>query len=396
MPTAILDSCRQRASTLVTQLRTDRYRYEVGLTSELNRRNLLREQSDLFTINSLAELRHAYDGINGAFQTEKAAAKRLINFAQWGAITLAEDTLTSDMSREPPEEIKDRIFKLRDDIARQLGFSTFLELKSDEYGVDHHALEVHSREFLERTEMMRSTDVGILRPIDRMVDLGHTYQTLFAGLGFNTAQQTNVEIDLEPASRKRRRVFCAALKVPDEIKLVLNPQEDWSDVELLLGVAGRVQQFAWTSRNLPPELRLYGDRSIEYGWAFVFSSLFSTREWLEETYGFAENSAITRVAAVNELTNARQDAEGSMREDSRYRSAERMRGRAFSTQMIEHLRSRFGSAWWRSRKAGDMLIDLWNTGYRYTADELASMIGLGELSFEWLASKMVKLVREGK
>ncbi len=191
-------------------------------------------------------------------------------------------------------------------------------------------------------------------------------------------------------------MFCAALQVPDEIKLVLNPQEDWADVGLLLGSAGRVQQFAWTSRNLPPELRLYGDRSIQYGWAFVFSSLAFTREWLEETYGFAENAAIRRVAAVNELIDARQDAEGAMHEDSKYRSAESMRGRAFATQMLEQLRSQFGSRWWRSRKAGDMLIDLWNTGYRYTADELASMAGLGELSFEWLASQMLKVVREVK
>jgi len=396
MSTAILDSYRGRASALITQLRTDRYRYEVGLASELNLRNLLRDQSDLFSISSVAELRQAHEAINGGFQTPKAAAKRLINFAQWGMLTLAEDALTVEMSGEPADEIKDRCFDLRNDIARQLGFSTFLELKSDEYGIDHHKLEVQSCEFLERTEVMKSAVPESLSPVNSRIDLRDTYQKLFAGLGFDTSQQTNVEIDLESTGRKRRRVFCAALHVPDEIKLVLNPQEDWADVGLLLGGGGRVQQFAWTSRNLPPELRLYGDRSIQYGWAFVFSSLAFTREWLEETYGFAENAAIRRVAGVNELIDARQDAEGAMQEDSKYRSAESMRGRAFATQMLEQLRSKFGFRWWRSRKAGDMLIDLWNTGYRYTADELASMAGLGELSFEWLASQMLKVVREVK
>ncbi len=78
---------------------------------------------------------------------------------------------------------------------------------------------------------------------------------------------------------------------------------------LLLACAGRVQQFAWTSRNLPPELRLYGDRSVQDGWSSLFASLASAPAWLEETYGFTENAAIQRAAILTELIAARRDAE---------------------------------------------------------------------------------------
>ena len=38
-------------------------------------------------------------------------------------------------------------------------------------------------------------------------------------------------------------------------------------------------------------------------------------------------------------------------------------------------------------QSGDFLIDLWNTGGRYQAEELAKMVDLGELSFDWLAEE---------
>ena len=41
-----------------------------------------------------------------------------------------------------------------------------------------------------------------------------------------------------------------------------------------------------------------------------------------------------------------------------------------------------------------MLTDLWNTGNRYSAERLAAMIGLGELSFDWLAEELMEQVKD--
>jgi hypothetical protein len=40
------------------------------------------------------------------------------------------------------------------------------------------------------------------------------------------------------------------------------------------------------------------------------------------------------------------------------------------------------------------LIDLWNTSSRYTVEELAKLIGFGELSFELLADSLISAVSE--
>ena len=43
--------------------------------------------------------------------------------------------------------------------------------------------------------------------------------------------------------------------------------------------------------------------------------------------------------------------------------------------MREYLGVRYGHQWWRSRKAGDELRDIWNAGSRYDVEELARLMG---------------------
>ena len=258
MPTSIVDSYRQRASDLVTLLRTDQYRYEVGLSFRTKPAESSSRAKRPLHDRLACRAGNAHNVINASFSTERAAIKRLKNFGQWGMISLAEDVLAAEVSSQPPETIAQHRLELREEIARRLGFSSYLDLKTDQYGIDYKSFEGLSQKLVAQTVRMQSEDSATLKPLEPMRDLSQTYQRLFAGLGFDTSRQTNVEVDLEPASRKRRRAFCTALRVPDEIKLALNPRNHWSDVHLLLACAGRVQQFAWTSRNLPPELRLYG------------------------------------------------------------------------------------------------------------------------------------------
>jgi hypothetical protein len=62
-----------------------------------------------------------------------------------------------------------------------------------------------------------------------------------------------------------------------------------------------------------------------------------------------------------------------------------LRARLFANALGEYFRTRYGHRWWAARKAADELIDQWNTGARYTVEELASLAGLGELNFDLLA-----------
>ena len=61
-----------------------------------------------------------------------------------------------------------------------------------------------------------------------------------------------------------------------------------------------------------------------------------------------------------------------------------VRAWAFASQLRDYLQSRFGQRWWASRQAGNFLKEIWETGDRYTADEMAAQIGIGPLAFDRL------------
>ena len=49
---------------------------------------------------------------------------------------------------------------------------------------------------------------------------------------------------------------------------------------------------------------------------------------------------------------------------------------------------RHGRRWFESRRAGEELIDVWNTASRYRAEELSKLITGSEPSFELLADAL--------
>ena len=70
--------------------------------------------------------------------------------------------------------------------------------------------------------------------------------------------------------------------------------------------------------------------------------------------------------------------------DDGFYSASYVRAWAFEVQLREHLKTRFGQRWWASRRAGNFLKEIWETGDRYTADEMAAQIGTGPIAFDLL------------
>ena len=214
--------------------------------------------------------------------------------------------------------------------------------------------------------------------------------------------------------------------MPDEIKLSVNLNGGQANYRELLREAGRAQLYAWTSRNLYPEFRLGGDRAVVEAWGLLFENLALDERWLMSTLGFVENMEFRRALAVFRLIRLRRSAalldyeiefhsgglaggagaryvelmtdaarvrfDGTERLrslDDAFYSADFLRASAFESQMREYLKTRFGVRWWASGKAGETLIDIWNTGRRYTVEELAPMIGLGALDFDWLASELL-------
>ncbi len=252
-------------------------------------------------------------------------------------------------------------------------------------------------------------------------------ESLFEGLGFAFEQQTNCQLETPATLRNGEAAACFALHVPDDVKLcvALDARHSGFAFGEFLRATGAAQQAAWTSREQLYEFRVpigEDDAALAMAWGYLFESLLQDSAFLIRHLGFGDSAAFRHQRAVSALYGLRRDAAlwlyewelySGKFEDARQsftelindglmlrvndaehlravaeplHSGDRLRARAFAAQLGEHLKTQFGSRWWAARKAGELLIDLWNTGHRYTVEELAAQIGFGKLSYDWLAT----------
>ncbi|HEX8139060.1 MAG TPA: hypothetical protein VF544_15940 [Pyrinomonadaceae bacterium] len=278
--------------------------------------------------------------------------------------------------------------------------------------------------------------------LDRFFPAGEslaTYTAAMKALGIPVDEQQNIHIDDEVRPLKNARAACFRIQVPDDVRLLLCPIGGAYDYTTLFHETGHAQHFGWTSRELAgryPEFVYAPDNATTEGYAFLFTHLFQDTGWLEEhragvspsqareisrelalltthtvrracaklNYEIAlyesrevrsEHLAALYATMQTEATGFRRDPALHLWDvDDGFYAAAYLRAWGFEAGLREHLRTRWGSRWWAQRKAGDELIDLWNTASRYTVEELARLIGFGEISFDFLADTLIAAMSE--
>lgn len=233
-----------------------------------------------------------------------------------------------------------------------------------------------------------------------------------------------IRYDVGERAGKRARAFCAPVRVPDEVYLVLRPHGGQTDYETLLHELGHALHFAYTRADLPFEYRWVGDNSVTESYAMLFDHLMQTPGWLLRYTGLRRPQlpAFLRAAALEELQFLRRycakliyeaelyragDDWAGMSElyvetlssatsfryrradafidvDSRFYAARYLRAWQLSALLAVALRDRFDEDWFRNPRAGPWLVDqLLAEGQRELADEIAARVGNGRvLSFE--------------
>lgn len=324
-----------------------------------------------------------------------------------------------------------------------LGHSNYLDAYQSLRPVDYSSLARQMETFLSATDRLYTTrlrealaaeihlpleqaqrcDVGYFSrlsrfdrcfPQDALIDC---YRVTMGGLGIDVAKQPGIALDIEPRPRKHPRAFCSPIRIPDEIKLVILPRGGTDDYAAFLHESGHAQHFGWTRRSLSIENKTCGDRAVSETYAFLFNYLVADRQWLSEILHFKEHDDFYRLQLLLKLHIIRRYA-GKLRyelqlhtstgphtdmattyaqlltESSKFQydateylydlddgfySADYLRAWIFEAQLRDHLHSRFGRSWFKARKAGHFLIELWETGECYSVDELSAQIGLGPL-----------------
>ncbi len=340
----------------------------------------------------------------------------------------------------------ERLLKLHD-TARSLGYEHYTKLFEQLRQLDYGQVSRAAAPLLARTEavyvaclnytLRRDLGIGIEEaersdylhlirltrydgrfPAARLVEV---YRQTMAGLGINIDAQRNIEIDSAIRPRKKPRARCIPILVPEEVKLIIRPVGGQADYKALLHEAGHAQHYAWTAAGLRPEFKYTGDYALTESYAFLFHHLLTDRAWLAEFLGFADSREFVQAATLIELMMARrsiaklgyeqrlhaaedlaraaEDYAESLSEATRFKTSKTeylsdtdeafyvgnyVRATAFASQLRDHLQSRFGLRWWAAPRAGNFLKEIWETGDRYTADEMASQIGIGPLSFDLL------------
>jgi hypothetical protein len=261
-------------------------------------------------------------------------------------------------------------------------------------------------------------------------DFRAVYVAALGGLGVRVESLRNLHIDEVARPGKGAETACFAVAPPGDVRLVVGQGAGGLDFQRRsFHEGGRAQMLAWASRETSaryPEFVHAPDRAAEFGHGLLLSGLLREPAWLAARRGMraAEAEEMARLSALLDLYAARRDcaslayalaldAAADARSDSLaeeyattfggatgfrhtaaarlldadewFGSATRLRARLFASSLGEHLRARHGRRWFEARRAGEELIDVWNTASRYGAEELARLAWGGELSFELLA-----------
>jgi hypothetical protein len=477
-----------------------RFEHHAGLSPHLELRPAEERYADLWTRESVEDLRLRFEETSTQFETERAGLRALAGAAalkyaerrarevseelkrcvesgsfEWngarvsasevpGLLAVEHDaTRRRELTRRrldsvsACDDLRAARLEALNDAARTLGFEGRRALYEDFAGVNLEALAAGAESFLRRTEAAymsalaewsarelspsagRVPEYADLLFFERAADteaqlparnFRGLYAETLAGLGVRLESQSGLRVDEAQRPGKSADTACFAVAPPEDVRLVVgNGAGGLEFFRQSFAEGGRAQMFAWASREASrrhPEFVHAPDRATELGHGLLLAGLLREPAWLAARRGMraAESEALARRAALLDLYRARREcasvacaltleraagvrteqlaeeyaaafteATGFRHEaathlldaEEWFESATALRARLFAAGLREYLRERHGRRWFESRRAGEELIDVWNTASRYRVEELSKLLWRGELGFELLA-----------
>jgi hypothetical protein len=346
-------------------------------------------------------------------------------------------------------------WETRHALARELGAASYRDLYERLAGVDLGALQRQGQALLAETDdlyaaalnrelraivgigleaarrsdvprLMRAAPFDAWFPADGMIP---ALEETLAGLGVDLRRQTNLVLDTEPRPTKDPRAFCAPVRIPGEVYLVIAPVGGVDDYRALFHEAGHAEHFAGASRTLPFEFRYGGDAAVTETYAFLFQHLTDDPVWLERVLGFRDSRDHLRLAATRRLWQYRRYAAKLAYEiqlhdapalegmpelysellsaatllvwprepflddvDPGFYAASYLRAWALEASLRRHLREWLGTRWFQTRKAGNLLRELWHEGQRLSAEEVASELDLPDIDLSVLVEEVAAIL----
>jgi hypothetical protein len=252
-------------------------------------------------------------------------------------------------------------------------------------------------------------------------------------MGIDPDAAGRVLYDIGEREGKRSRAFCAPVRVPEEVYLVLRPHGGQTDWNTYLHELGHALHFAYMRPDHPMEFRYMGDNSVTEGYAMLFDHLMQDAGWLQRytgldkamtprflrSAGFEELHFLRRYSAkliyetqlyggatpwdalpdlyVEQLTKATtfrySPADAFVDVDPRFYSARYLRAWQLQARLTETLRERYDADWWRNPRTGAfMMQSMFGEAQRELAQEQAQRVSGKGLSFVPLVRSIERML----
>jgi hypothetical protein len=278
--------------------------------------------------------------------------------------------------------------------------------------------------------MFRAHDFDAAFPSNRMEEQIRRQAT---EMGVDPLANGRITLDTGERPGKRGRAFCAPVRVPGEVYLVLRPHGGQTDWTTFLHELGHALHFAYMRPDLAFEYRWMGDNSITEGYAMLFDHRMKDAGWLKRytelapaqlapflrSTGFEELHFLRRycakfiyevelysgntswdalpdlyVAGLTEATTFRYNAADAFVDvDPRFYSARYLRAWQLQALLNETLVERYDEDWWRNPRAGPWICSaLFGEGQRELASEQAERVAAKQLSFAPLVRAVEKML----
>jgi hypothetical protein len=254
-------------------------------------------------------------------------------------------------------------------------------------------------------------------------------------LGIDMESQKNVVMDVEERENKSPRAFCCPVKVPSEIYLVVMPSGGQDDYGAMFHEGGHAEHFANVSSKLDFEYRYLGDNSITEGFAFCLENLMFEKEWLSSIIGMDKNATeefiyfsglinlffLRRYAGKLKYELSLHDGTDFGEKDLLYNKiltknlimeyfpenylkdvdegfycTSYIRAWMFEAQLKDYILTKFGTAWFKSKKTGDFLKEIWSYGQKYSPEEILDFLGYKSMDINYLINNAINLVKSKK
>ena len=245
-------------------------------------------------------------------------------------------------------------------------------------------------------------------------------EATLSGLGIDLRAQPNVKLDLEPRPNKSPRAFAVPVRVPEDVRLVVQPRGGHDDYDGFLHELGHVEHFAHVDPKLPVAWKHLGDNSVTEGYAFLLQYLMLEPDWLAEHLGMpdAEAAGWADFAAFRKLVYLRRYVAKLLYELRLHRDADiglarayyagllglligvRIPEASFLADLDDHfyasrylrawmlegslaaaLKARHGERWWRDPAAGETLRRSWSRGQEWNAQDVVAHLGYDRLDW---------------